>query len=67
MRQGVALKLLCADGSEWEEDSHQPVSGVEYKSPDGTIRRAFAHLSVACDGMYSMLRKHLHECASSVT
>ena len=67
MRQGVALKLLCADGSEWQEDSHQPVGGVEYKGSDGSIHCAFAHLSVACDGMYSMLRKHLHERAGSVT
>lgn len=66
MRQGVALKLLCADGSEWQEDSHQPVGGVEYKGHDGCIHRASAHLSVACDGMYSMLRKSLHERATSV-
>jgi 2-polyprenyl-6-methoxyphenol hydroxylase-like FAD-dependent oxidoreductase len=66
MRQGVALRLLCADGSEWDEGSLQPVAGVQYKGADGSIQHAFAHLTVACDGMYSMLRKHLHECASSV-
>jgi 2-polyprenyl-6-methoxyphenol hydroxylase-like FAD-dependent oxidoreductase len=66
MRQGVAVKLLCADGSEWQGESRQPVAGVAYKAADGVTRQAFAHLTVACDGMYSMLRKRLHERADSV-
>jgi squalene monooxygenase len=66
MRQGVALKLIDPDGQEWREETKRPVAGVSYKCADGTIRTAFAHLTVACDGMYSMLRKRLHESADAV-
>lgn len=60
MRQGVALNLLKEDGTDWTEISELPVGGIRYKGADGIMRNAFAHLTVACDGMYSMLRKTLH-------
>eukprot|EP00892_Ulva_mutabilis_P010190 jgi/Ulvmu1/7543/UM037_0087.1 len=60
MRQGVAVTLLRSDAAEWTEMSDCPVGGVRYKTADGVVRDAFAHLTVACDGMYSMLRKALH-------
>lgn len=60
MRQGVAVTLLRADRAEWTERSDCPVAGVRYKTADGVIHDAYAHLTVACDGMYSMLRKNLH-------
>lgn len=60
MRQGVAVNLLQNDGTEWSEHCEQPVAGVRYKTADGSMHDALAHLTVACDGMYSMLRKNLH-------
>lgn len=50
--------LFHADrGEDWSEG--QPVSGVQYKGADGTVREARAHLTVVCDGMYSSFRKQL--------
>jgi 2-polyprenyl-6-methoxyphenol hydroxylase-like FAD-dependent oxidoreductase len=66
MRQGVATKLITKNGSEFNESRDDVVAGVLYKAQDGVLRKAFAHLTVACDGMYSMLRKRLHEDAGSV-
>ena len=61
MREGSVLRLIAADGSEWREESSGAVAGVEYKADGATgPRQARAHLSVACDGMYSNLRKRLH-------
>jgi 2-polyprenyl-6-methoxyphenol hydroxylase-like FAD-dependent oxidoreductase len=48
-------------GTDWIEG--QPVSGVQYKTADGTLRTASAHLTVVCDGMYSTFRKQLAEGA----
>lgn len=57
LRQGVAKGLLNAEGREWDEGANEAVSGVIYKSPDGTERVARASLTVVCDGMYSGFRK----------
>lgn len=64
MRQAVVLRLVGEDGEQWDESAGERVAGVTYKVPGGQERTAFAHLSVACDGMYSMLRKHLHAQSS---
>ena len=66
MRQGVATRLITADGGTYDEGADEPVAGVSYKTPDGEMHTVYAHLTVACDGMYSMLRKRLHERADSV-
>jgi 2-polyprenyl-6-methoxyphenol hydroxylase-like FAD-dependent oxidoreductase len=66
MRQGVATRLVTAHGSDYDESSSEPVAGVSYKAPDGEVHTAYAHLTIACDGMYSMLRKRLHERADAV-
>lgn len=66
MREGVATKLITASGGDYDECTDDVVAGVMYKSRDGAMRKAFGHLTVACDGMYSMLRKRLHEDPSSV-
>lgn len=65
MRQGIATRLITQDGGDYDELEDTPVAGVSYKA-DGEMHTAFAHLTVACDGMYSMLRKRLHERADSV-
>ena len=65
MRQAAVVGLLCADGSDWREGSEQAVAGVAYKAADGTVQRAFAHLTVACDGMHSLLRGRLHQQSHS--
>lgn len=54
------MNLLQDDGTEWSELCMRPVAGVRYKTADGSMHDACAHLTVACDGMYSMLRKNLH-------
>lgn len=41
-------------GLDWSEG--EPVSGVQYKTGDGEVRTAKAHLTVVCDGMYSQFR-----------
>ena len=66
LRQGVAMRLITANGTAYDETADDPVAGVSYKTPDGAVHTAHAHLTVACDGMYSMLRKRLHERADSV-
>lgn len=66
MRQGVATRLITAAGADYDETKDEPVAGCSYKTPDGAVHQAHAHLTVACDGMYSMLRKRLHERADSV-
>jgi 2-polyprenyl-6-methoxyphenol hydroxylase-like FAD-dependent oxidoreductase len=66
MRQGVALRLIVPGGGDYDETDDTPVAGVLYKTLDGVVHKAFAHLTIACDGMYSMLRKRLHERADSV-
>jgi hypothetical protein len=42
------------EGNDWNEG--EPVSGVQYKTGDGEVRTAKAHLTVVCDGMYSQFR-----------
>ncbi|KIZ01653.1 squalene monooxygenase [Monoraphidium neglectum] len=50
--------VAAADrGLDWSEG--EPVSGVQYKTGDGEVRTARAHLTVVCDGMYSQFRKQL--------
>lgn len=66
MRQGIATKLIDASGAEWNENQDGPVAGISYQTPDGVTRQAKAHLTIACDGMYSMLRKRLHADAKSI-
>jgi squalene monooxygenase len=41
-------------GLDWSEG--EPVSGVQYRGGDGSLRTARAHLTVVCDGMYSQFR-----------
>lgn len=57
IRQGMVKRLINAEGHEWQEGD--VVTGVIYKSEDGSDRPARAHLTIVCDGMYSNLRKHL--------
>lgn len=57
IRQAVAKSLVNGDGGEWEEG--QVVTGVRYRAEDGQEVEARAHLTVACDGMYSNLRSKL--------
>ncbi len=40
------------------------VTGVVYRGADGAEARARAHLTVVCDGMYSVLRNKLSGSAS---
>ena len=49
----------AVEGGDWAEG--EPVSGVQYKTGDGAVRTARAHLTVVCDGMYSQFRKQLAE------
>lgn len=56
-RQGIAKRLLNADGEEWQDG--EVVTGVAYSSQAGGERAAKAHLTVVCDGMYSSLRRKL--------
>lgn len=44
-------------GEEWEEG--QVVTGVRYKSSDGSDKTALGNLTIVCDGMYSSFRKKL--------
>lgn len=39
----------------------QVVAGVVYRTGDGQERTASAHLTIVCDGMYSLMRKRLSE------
>lgn len=58
VRQGTVKRLINDKGENWEEG--QVVTGVRYKaSSDGTEVVALAHLTIVCDGMYSIFRKKL--------
>nr|BAR46029.1 squalene 2,3-epoxidase [Botryococcus braunii] len=57
LRQAIVTSLLNVGGSAL--GGGESVGGVLYRSPDGLQRRAMAHLTVACDGMYSNLRPKL--------
>eukprot|EP00798_Chlamydomonas_sp_ICE-L_P022067 gene22067-29132_t len=59
MRQAFVKRLVNSKGSDWDEG--EAVSGVAYKSSDGTERIARADLTIVCDGMYSNMRKNLAE------
>lgn len=59
MRQGFVRKLANPKGEDWEEG--QVVAGVVYRTGDGQERTARAHLTIVCDGMYSLMRKRLSE------
>ncbi|KAK9863645.1 hypothetical protein WJX84_003359 [Apatococcus fuscideae] len=57
LRQATVRRLINGKGGEW--DDGQVVAGVQYRSQDGTVRTASAHLTVVCDGMHSSLRRKL--------
>ncbi|KAI8470182.1 MAG: SE-domain-containing protein [Monoraphidium minutum] len=56
-REATVRRLLNDQGGDWSEG--EPVSGVQYRTADGELRTARAHLTVVCDGMYSQFRKQL--------
>ena len=58
VRQGTVKRLINDKGEEWEDG--QVVTGVRYKAAsDGAEVVSLAHLTIVCDGMYSIFRKKL--------
>lgn len=64
-RKGTARAVLGAGGRDWDpedpEDARLGVRGVRYGQAGGADRFARARLVVACDGIFSALRKKLSE------
>lgn len=57
VRQATVKRLINDKGEDWEEG--QVVTGVRYRGADGADTAALAHLTIVCDGMYSIFRKKL--------
>nr|BAR46030.1 squalene 2,3-epoxidase [Botryococcus braunii] len=57
VRQGVAKALMNEEGRALEDG--QQVKGIIYKTADGVERKAWAALTIVCDGMHSSLRTKL--------
>lgn len=65
-RKGTVRAVVGADGRDWEPaerdgGASSSVRGVRYGQAGGEDRFARAHLVVACDGIFSALRKRLAE------